>query len=62
MRITIDIVARGNLVPDAPAAALTRTRDIRPIDAHDRDFRKFPFLKVVDPASYARLPRFRRSV
>ena len=47
--IAVEVVARGNLVPDAHLAALARSHGVRTIYTHDRDFRKFPFLKVVDP-------------
>lgn len=49
--VAIEVVARGNLVPDAHVAALARAHGIRIIYTHDRDFRKFPFLKVVDPVA-----------
>lgn len=41
--------ARGNLVPDAQIAALMRTHGVRTIISHDRDFRKFPGIDVLDP-------------
>lgn len=41
--------ARGNLVPDAHVAALMRTHGVRTIISHDRDFRKFPGIEVLDP-------------
>ncbi|MBF6619824.1 MAG: PIN domain-containing protein [Patulibacter sp.] len=41
--------ARGNLVPDAHVAALMRTHGVRTIITHDRDFRKFPGVEVLDP-------------
>ena len=47
--IAVDVAARGNLVPDAHVAALARAHGIRTIYSHDRDFRKFPFMRVVDP-------------
>ena len=47
--IAVEITARGNLVPDAHVAALAKAHGIRTIYSHDRDFRKFPFLRVVDP-------------
>ena len=47
--IAIEVAARGNLVPDAHVAALARAHGIRTIYSHDRDFRKFPFMRVVDP-------------
>lgn len=45
------VTARGNLVPDAHVAALARAHGVGTIYTHDRDFRKFPFLKVVDPVA-----------
>lgn len=47
--IADEVAARGNLVPDAHVAALARAHGIRTIYTRDRDFRKFPFLRVVDP-------------
>ena len=47
--ISVEVAARGNLVPDAHVAALARAHGIRTIYSHDRDFRKFPFLRVIDP-------------
>jgi toxin-antitoxin system PIN domain toxin len=40
---------RGNLVPDAHLAALLRQHGIRTLYSCDRDFRKFSFLRVIDP-------------
>ena len=40
---------RKFFVPDAHVAALARAHGIRTIYTRDRDFRKFPFLLVVDP-------------
>lgn len=42
-------VIRGNLVPDAHIAALLHEKGVRRIYSRDRDFLKFPFLKVIDP-------------
>ena len=47
--IAVEVAARGNLVPDAHVAALARAHGVRTIYTRDRDFRKFPFLRVVDP-------------
>lgn len=44
-----EVRPRGNLVPDVHLAALLRQNDVRVICTHDRDFRKFDFLKVMDP-------------
>ena len=49
--VAIEVIARGNLVPDAHLAALARAHGVRTIYTHDRDSRKFPFLKVVDPVA-----------
>lgn len=49
--IVAEVPARGNLVPDAHLAAMMRVHDIRTIYTHDRDFRKFTFLRVIDPVA-----------
>ena len=43
--------ARGNFGPDAHVAALARAHGVGTIYTHDRDFRKFPFLRVIDPVA-----------
>lgn len=40
---------RGNLVPDAHLAAILRQNGVKRIYSADADFRKFPFLEVVNP-------------
>jgi predicted nucleic acid-binding protein len=40
---------RGNLVPDAHLVALMRQHGVSTIWSHDRDFLKFPGIKVQDP-------------
>ena len=50
-RVAVDHPARGNLVPDAHLAALARAHGVGTIYTHDRDFRKYPFLRVVDPVA-----------
>ncbi len=40
---------RGNLVPDAQLVALMRQNSVREIWSHDRDFRKFDGIRVLDP-------------
>lgn len=40
---------RGNLVPDAHVATLLRQHGVRDLYTHDRDFRRFDFLRVIDP-------------
>ena len=44
-----EIPVRGNLVPDAQLAAILKQHGIRTLYTRDRDFLKFPFLRVVDP-------------
>jgi len=40
---------RGNLVPDAHLATLLRQHGVSRLYTADTDFRKFPFLEVVNP-------------
>lgn len=40
---------RGNFVPDAHLAAILKQHGVRTLYTHDRDFLKFPFLRVLDP-------------
>lgn len=47
--ITAEVPTRGNLVPDAHLAAILRDHGVVTLYTHDRDFRKFEFLKVRDP-------------
>ena len=49
--ITNRIPVRGNLVPDAHLAALLLQHGVRKIYTADSDFRKFGFLKVINPFS-----------
>jgi len=44
-----EVRPRGNLVPDIHLAALLRQHGVPVICTHDRDYRKFDFLKVIDP-------------
>jgi toxin-antitoxin system PIN domain toxin len=44
-----EIPARGNLVPDIHLATILRQHGVNRICTHDRDFRRFSFLKVIDP-------------
>lgn len=46
---TDGIVTRGNLVPDAHVATILRQHGVERIYTADSDFRKFPFLEVVNP-------------
>lgn len=47
--VTSGVPARGNLVPDAHLAAVLQQHGIVKLYTHDRDFRKFDFLQVIDP-------------
>lgn len=44
-----EVGARGNLVSDAHLVALMRTVGVRDIVTRDRDFRKFDWVRVIDP-------------
>ena len=46
-----DVRARGNLVPDAHLAALLQQHGVPTLYTHDRDFRRFDFLRVIDPVA-----------
>jgi len=56
-----EVPPRGNLVPDVHLAALLRQNGVRVICTQDRDFRKFDFLKVMDPIESVSRPTFRTS-
>lgn len=47
--LTKGLSIRGNLVPDAHIAALLRQHGVDRIYTADSDFRKFAFLKVINP-------------
>ena len=47
--VTAEVPARGNLVPDAHLAAVLSQNGVLTLYTHDRDFRKFSFLNVIDP-------------
>lgn len=49
MQVTREVATRGNLVPDAHLASVLKQNGIGRLYTHDRDFRKFTFLDVVDP-------------
>jgi toxin-antitoxin system PIN domain toxin len=51
--VTADVPTRGNLVPDAHLATVLRQNGVDTLCTHDRDFRKFAFLKVRDPLAEA---------
>jgi toxin-antitoxin system PIN domain toxin len=52
-QVTGAVPVRGNLVPDAHIVTLMRQHDVATIWSHDRDFRKFPGIKVRDPLTRA---------
>lgn len=43
------LAVRGNAVPDAYLAALLKQNGVTRLYTADRDFRRFDFLKVIDP-------------
>jgi predicted nucleic acid-binding protein len=47
--ISGELPVRGNLVPDAHIAALLFEHGIREIGTNNADFRKFDFLRAVNP-------------
>ena len=47
--VTSSFSVRGNHVPDAHLATILRQNGVKTIYTADADFRKFPFLEVVDP-------------
>lgn len=47
--VTSEFPVRGNLVSDAHLAAILRQHGVRTIYSADSDFRKFSFLKVINP-------------
>jgi toxin-antitoxin system PIN domain toxin len=48
-RLTSEVPTRGNLVPDAHLAAVMLQQGVVRLYTHDRDFRKFSALRVIDP-------------
>jgi toxin-antitoxin system PIN domain toxin len=48
-QVTRAFPVRGNLVPDAHLAAVLRQHGVVTLYTHDRDFRKFDFLRAIDP-------------
>lgn len=47
--VALEADVRGNLVSDAHVVALMRENGVRSIWTHDRDFRRFPGIEVLDP-------------
>lgn len=48
-QLTRKMALRGNAVPDAQIATILRQHGVNRIYSTDADFRKFPFLEVVNP-------------
>lgn len=48
---TRGLAVRGNLVPDTHLAAVLRQHGVAKLYTHDKDFRKFDFLRVIDPVA-----------
>lgn len=48
-RVSDDVGARGNLVPDAHLVSLMLENGVGTIWTHDRDYRKFTGIEVRDP-------------
>lgn len=46
---TAEVPTRGNLVSDAYLVAVLRGSGVTTLYTHDRDFRKFDFLRIRDP-------------
>ncbi len=47
--VAADAAPAGNLVPDAHIVALMQENEVRSIWTHDRDFRRFTGIEVLDP-------------
>jgi len=47
--VAADTPPKGNFVADAHIAALMQENGVRTIWTHDRDFRMFPNIEVIDP-------------
>jgi toxin-antitoxin system PIN domain toxin len=51
VRLTQEFPIKGNLIADAVVAATLETHGVKKLYTRDRDFRKFIFLKPIDPLS-----------
>ena len=49
LECTRRLPVRGNAVPDAHLAAILKQNGVTRLYTSDRDFRRFDFLKVIDP-------------
>jgi hypothetical protein len=47
--VSAEVQPRGKHVPDAHLAALLKQHGVRTLYTSDRDFRRYDFLKVIDP-------------
>jgi toxin-antitoxin system PIN domain toxin len=47
--VTAGLIVHGNLVPDAHVATILFQHGVRTLYSHDRDFRTFLTLEVIDP-------------
>lgn len=47
--VAADALPSGNLVSDAHIVTLMREHDVRTIWTHDRDYRRFPAIEIIDP-------------
>jgi hypothetical protein len=49
LECTRRLPVRGNAVPDAHLAAILKQNGVTRLYTADRDFRRFDFLRVIDP-------------
>ena len=49
LQVVASAPARGNQVPDAHLAAILRQHGVRTLYTSDADFRRFDFLRTIDP-------------
>lgn len=49
VRLTDELSIKGNIVPDAVLASILEANGVKKLFSKDRDFRRFTFLKTVDP-------------
>ncbi len=55
--VTASFPVRANLVPDAHLATILRQHGVGTIYTNDADFKKFEFLRTINPLSKAASPR-----
>ena len=56
-RVAAALPLRGNAVPDAHVAALLRQHGVSTLYTNDTDFKRFDFLRVVNPFIGSAPPR-----